>query len=111
MPTVMPMTPTVAPLFTLHHPRAAAIFDNLQMMHDIIAVLLAADTVPRERQREVIHAALAEFQDPTRNVMASEDRMMMGEHMGGIGAMGGPAIGPLPRRETPAAPPAYPHDD
>jgi len=95
MPRVMPMAATVAPLFTERHPRAAAIFDNLHMMHDIISDILAADTVPREKKREVIYAVLAEFRDTTRNVMTREDWLMMGHHMGGIDAMGGPAVGLL----------------
>jgi hypothetical protein len=84
------MTATVAPLFTERHPRAAAIFDNLHMMHDIISDILAADTVPRDAKRHVIYAALAEFRDTTRNVMTRDDWLMMGHHMGGIDAMGGP---------------------
>jgi hypothetical protein len=95
MPRVMPMTATVAPLFTERHPRAAAIFDNLHMMHDIISDILAADTVARPRKREVIYAALAEFRDTTRNVMTHDDWLMMGHHMGGIEAMGGPVLGLL----------------
>jgi hypothetical protein len=95
MPRVMPMTATVAPLFTERHPRAAAIFDNLHMMHDIISDILAADTVPRNAKRDVIYATLAEFRDTTRNVMTREDWLMMGHHMGGIEAMGGPVLGLL----------------
>lgn len=108
MPRVMPMTATVAPLFTARHPRAAAIFDNLHMTHDIISDILAADTVPRDRKREVIYSVLAAFRDTTRNVMTREEWMMMGEHMGGIDAMGGPVLG-LIRTASPAgagAPPA-----
>ncbi|HXV85867.1 MAG TPA: hypothetical protein VD793_04165 [Gemmatimonadales bacterium] len=100
MPQVMPMTPTVAPLFTERHPRAAAIFDNLHMMHDIISDILAADTVPRGAKRQVIYAALAEFRDTTRNIMTFDDWMMMGHHMGGIDAMGGPVVGLLLRPRT-----------
>ena len=96
MPRVMPMTVTVAPHFTEGHPRAAAIFDNLHMMHDIISDILVADTVPREKKREVIYAVLAEFRDPARNVMTRDEWLMMGHHMGGIDAMGGPATGLLP---------------
>lgn len=96
MPAVMPMTAKVAPEFARRHPRAAAIFDNLHMMHDIISDILAADTVPRAAKRRVIHAALDEFQDSTRNVMTSEEWLVMGEHMGGVAAMGGPAVGLLP---------------
>ena len=95
MPRVMPMTATVAPLFTERHPRAAAIFDNLHMMHDIISDILAADTVPRDAKRDVIYAALAEFRDATRNVMTRDDWLMMGHHMGGLEAMGGPVLGLL----------------
>jgi len=114
MPRVMPMTPTVAPLFTARHPRAAAIFDNLHMMHDIISDILAADTVPRARKRQVIYQALDELQSSARNVMSREDWMMMGDHMGGVGAMGGPVPRPsllrgdstvVPAR-APARPPA-----
>ena len=95
MPRVMPMTATVAPEFTKRHPRAAAIFDNLHMMHDIISDILAADTVPRAKKRDVIYAVLAEFRDTTRNVMTHDDWLMMGHHMGGIEAMGGPVLGLL----------------
>jgi len=95
MPRVMPMTPTVAPLFTERHPRAAAIFDNLHMMHDIISDILAADTVPRNRKREVIYAVLDEFRDAARNVVTQDEWVMMGHHMGGVEAMGGPVLGLL----------------
>ena len=108
MPRVMPMTATVAPEFTQRHPRAAAIFDNLHMTHDIISDVLAADTVPRARKREVIYGVLAEFRDTTRNVMTRIEWQTMGDHMGGIDAMGGPAVGLLPREPRPA--PAKPHE-
>ena len=70
------------------------------MTHDIISDILAADTVPRNRKRAVIYAVLAEFRDTTRNVMTREEWMMMGDHMGGIEAMGGPV---LPNAGPPAA--------
>lgn len=92
MPHVMPMTATVAPEFTRRHPRAATIFDNLHMMHDIISDILAADTVPRAKKRDVISAVLVEFRDSTRNVMTRDEWLTMGTHMGGIWAMGGPAL-------------------
>ncbi len=109
MPAVMPMTATVAPLFTARHPRAAAIFDNLHMMHDIISDILAADTVPRARKREVIVEALREFQSGERNVMTREEWLMMGEHMGGIGAMGGPVPRPAALRAPADSTRAAPH--
>jgi hypothetical protein len=110
MPRVMPMTATVAPLFTARHPRAAAIFDNLHMTHDIISDILAADTVPRTRKRAVIYAVLAEFRDTTRNVMTHDEWLMMGHHMGGIDVMGGPVLGLLRLpADSVAKPRATPH--
>jgi phosphinothricin acetyltransferase len=94
-PRVMPMTATIAPRFSAAHPRAAAIFDNLHMTHDIISDILAADTVPRSRKREVIYAALDAMQDSTRDVMTAAEWRDMGEMMGGAAAMGGPATGLL----------------
>ena len=104
-PKVMPMTSAVAPQFSRAHPRAAVIFDNLHMMHDIISDILAADTVPPDRKREVIYEALAEFRDSTENVMSLDEWRNMAEMMGGLQAMGGPAtdiLGPPPSRAAPA---------
>ena len=93
-PSVMPMTAGVAPEFARRHPRAAAIFDNLHMMHDIISDVLAAEAVPHERKRAVIYEQLAELRDGSRNTMSDEDQTHMVHHMGGVDAMGGPAIPP-----------------
>ncbi len=71
-PTSMPMTPQVAPTFTARHPRAAAIFDNLHSLHDIISDILLSDVVAPEDKRAAITAALEEFRDGTRNVMSDE---------------------------------------
>ncbi len=94
-PGAMPMTATIAPAFSAAHPRAAVIFDNLHMMHDIISDVLATDTIPRNRKRALIYEQLAEFRDGTRDVMTMDEWKQMGEMMGGIGAMGGPATGLL----------------
>ena len=91
-PKVMPMAAGVAPRFSSAHPRAAVIFDNLHMMHDIISDILQNDTVPAVGKREAIHAALDEFQDSTSNVMTMGMWRSMPEHMGGVVAMGGPAL-------------------
>ena len=101
MPRVMPLTPTIAPEFTRRHRRAAAIFDNLHMMHDIVSDILTSPRVSRDHKRAAIYAALAEFRDTTHNVMSQEEWLMMGHHMGGIGAMGGPAMGLLPSAHRP----------
>ncbi|HEV8358380.1 MAG TPA: hypothetical protein VGQ17_16620 [Gemmatimonadales bacterium] len=97
-PQVMPMTPAVAPRFTARHPRAAAIFDNLHMMHDIISDILASDRVPRAGKAKAIEAALAEFRDGSKATMSAEDWRGMAEMMGGVARMGGVAwpIAPPP---------------
>lgn len=95
MPRVMPMTPGVAPAFTERHPEAAAIFDNLHMLHDVISDILVADAVPDKRA--AIYRALGEFQDASRDVMTREEWAEMVHHMGGVGAMGG-AVLPLEHR-------------
>jgi len=107
MPAVMPMTATIAPEFAKRHPRAAAIFDNLHMAHDIIPHILVSGAVPRERKRDVIYAQLRELADSSRNVMSWDDWREMGDMMGGVAAMGGPAVGILP--EAPRADSAAKH--
>ena len=93
LPTVMPMTSAVAPLFSERHPRAAIIFDNLHMLHDIISDILVSTQIPKSGKRDAIYAALREFQDGSRNTMELEHWRMMGEHMGGVAKMGGRAGG------------------
>jgi len=89
-PDVMPMTSTIAPEFTRAHPRAAAIFDNLHALHDVISDILLNDAVvPPGRKRAVIYRAIAEYQDPTRDVESDEHWRMMGEMVGGVERMGG----------------------
>jgi hypothetical protein len=91
VPRVMPMTATVAPRFSRRHPRAAVIFDNLHMMHDIISDILIADTLSRQEKGRIIGQQLAEFRDPTRNVMSMDEWWAMGDMMGGVEMMGGQA--------------------
>ena len=94
MPKVMPMTAAVAPEFARRHPRAAAVFDNLHMMHDIVSDLLMADSLDSGGTRAAIYAQLDEFRDSSRNVMPLEHWWMMGDMMGGVDLMGGTGIGP-----------------
>ncbi|MGH7509999.1 MAG: hypothetical protein ACREMZ_11060 [Gemmatimonadales bacterium] len=93
MPKIMPMTAAVAPNFSAAHPRAAVIFDNLHMMHDIISDILTADTVPHGSKGEMIERQLDKLQDPFRDVMSLDEWRMMAEHMGGVELMGGRATG------------------
>ncbi|MEP7069750.1 MAG: hypothetical protein ABI789_10935, partial [Usitatibacter sp.] len=104
MPANMPMTPAIAPRFTAAHPRAAIIFDNLHMMHDIISDVLAADTIPRDRKAAMIDRQLDRLQDTTRDVMATTEWHNMAAMMGGVATMGGPATGLLVEGVTAPAP-------
>jgi hypothetical protein len=68
-PSTMPMTAEVSPRFAAAHPRAAAIFDNLHMMHDIISDVLASPSMSVAQKREEILRQLAEMRDGSRNLM------------------------------------------
>jgi hypothetical protein len=109
-PTVMPMTSGIAPTFSGAHPRAAVIFDNLHMMHDIISDVLASPTIPKGEKRATIYRQLAEFRNPATNVISLDEWRMMADHMGGVDAMGGPALGPpgRPPGRAPSVPQAAP---
>ena len=100
-PKNMPMTSAIAPRFSAAHPRAAVIFDNLHMMHDIISDILTTPAIPTNEKRRVINEQLDKLQDSTRDVMSMEEWRMMADHMGGVEVMGGPATGLL--RESHAA--------
>jgi hypothetical protein len=93
-PYVMPMTPAIAPLFTQRYPDAAAVFDNLHSMHDVISDILASDVVPRGRKRAEILAALSRYRDDTTEVMSRADWLGMSSAMG-LENQGGPVVGVL----------------
>lgn len=94
LPHVMPMTPGVAPLFTARYPEAAAIFDNLHSLHDVISDVLANDAVPRNRKRAEILAAAARYRDDTTEVISRDDWLGMASGMG-VENQGGPVVGVL----------------
>ena len=104
MPKMMPMASAVAPKFSAAHPRAAVIFDNLHMMHDIISDILTADTIPHEKKGRMIDEQLDKLQDPTRDVMSLDEWRMMADHMGGVEVMGGRATGLVRSVQAPTAP-------
>jgi hypothetical protein len=74
------------------------------MMHDIISDILVANTIPPEKKREVIYAQLDELQDTTSNVMSWDEWRNMGEMMGGVAIMGGPATALLAGVHAPVTP-------
>jgi hypothetical protein len=114
LPTEMPMSPAIAPMFTERHPRAAAIFDNLHMMHDVISDILASDEVGDKRA--AIYDATRQFTDPAHLTTSREDWMTMAVAHG-LGSQGGPALGIIRRPDADAgheehgAEPAVPADD
>ena len=104
MPKMMPMTSAVAPKFSAAHPRAAVIFDNLHMTHDIISDILTADTIPHEKKGQIIDQQLDKLQDSTRDVMSLDEWRMMADHMGGVEVMGGRATDLVQLVQAPATP-------
>ena len=94
-PSYMPMTSAIAPRFSAAHPRAAVIFDNLHMMHDIISDILTTDSIPDRSKGRVINQQLDKLQDSSQDVMSMDEWRMMADHMGGVNVMGGPATGLL----------------
>jgi len=94
MPYVMPMTPGVAPVFTQRYPDAAAIFDNLHSMHDVISDILLSDAVPRDKKRAEILLAASRYRDDTTEVITSSEWLGMAAAMG-VENQGGPVVGVL----------------
>jgi hypothetical protein len=91
MPSMMPMTPAVAPRFTKRYPEAAVIFDNLHAMHDVISDILASPAIPPSGKRAAILAAAARYRDDTSNITTVAEWKEMATSMG-AGHMGGAAI-------------------
>jgi hypothetical protein len=89
-PTMMPMSPSIAPLFTSRYPEAAIIFDNLHSLHDVVSDILANPSVPRSEKRKVILTAAAAYRDNHTSVTSVADWHAMSAEMG-LQNMGGPA--------------------
>jgi hypothetical protein len=103
MPTVMPMSPAVAPEFTARYPDAAIIFDNLHSLHDVVSDILADSSIARSQKRPMILRAAAAYRDSTTLVTSraewQEMSAMMGvEKMGGLAPRPGALPPTLPRR-------------
>jgi hypothetical protein len=112
MPTVMPMTATVAPRFADRYPEAAIIFDNLHSMHDVVSDILVSSKVPRTKKRAAILEAARRYRDDESNVTSVDAWRSMSSGMGAA-HMGGVALEaraePLsPAERTAPAPMAMP---
>jgi hypothetical protein len=88
LPSMMPMSPAIAPRFTARYPDAAAIFDNLHSMHDIVSDILTDPALPRSQKRRAILAAAARYRDDTSHVTTVEAWRSMAIEMG-VANMGG----------------------
>ncbi len=95
-PTEMPMAPTIAPSLLHWHPRAAAILDNLNMMHEVVADLLVHPDVTD--RPAAIELAISEFVDPGYRLVDRAGWLLMSLRHG-IFNQGGPALGTLERSE------------
>ncbi|MEX2583617.1 MAG: hypothetical protein WD766_10095 [Gemmatimonadota bacterium] len=95
MPQQMPTPAAVAPELVREHPRAAAILDNLHILHASIADVLAGDADSRSAG---LQTALADVQDPT-HMAVNEYDWILNSLRHGIFYQGGPAIGRIDRPE------------
>ncbi len=88
VPTTMPMSAAIAPLFSERYPEAAIVFDNLHALHDAVSDILASSMVPRSGKREAVHRALSRYRDSTTSVTTRAEWRTMSVEMGASG-MGG----------------------
>ncbi len=99
LPSEMPMTPAISPVFTERYPEFAAIFDNLHMMHDVVSDILVSDAVGRDRVQGELWQQVGHFLDPDAMSTSIEAWIAMAlAH--GVDAQGGPAVGWLPEVPT-----------
>jgi hypothetical protein len=97
LPTIMPMSAAIAPMFSELYPEAAIIFDNLHSLHDVVSDILANPAVPRSQKRDAMLAAAARYRDATSNVTTVEAWRTMAAEMG-VQNMGG--LPPIPSRRN-----------
>jgi hypothetical protein len=81
MPSMMPMSAAVAPVFSTRHPEAAIIFDNLHALHDVVSDLLLSDVVPTNRKREIILRAAAAYRDDSTSITTRSEWLEMSQMM------------------------------
>lgn len=90
LPTVMPMSPAVAPRFAELYPEASIVFDNLHALHDVAADILASPIIPSSQKRAAILRAAAAYRDSTTGVTSRDEWRQHSLHMG-LEQMGGRA--------------------
>jgi len=95
-PTELPLAPPIAPGLVAQHPRAAAILDNLNMMHDVLADILVSHEV--EDVHVAIDEAVSQFLDPGYRVVTRQNWILMALRHS-IFNQGGPALGVMTSSE------------
>lgn len=88
-PTELPLAPSIAPGLVAVHERSAAILDNLNMLQDVLADILAHPRVPNPRA--AIDEAIAQFIDRNYRVVDVDEWIKMALRHS-IFAQGGPAL-------------------
>ncbi len=89
-PAELPLAPSIAPELVTTHLRTAAIIDNLNMMHAVLADILVHPKV--DRVRAALDQVIAQFTDRNYRVVEVDDWIRMALRHG-IFEQGGPAIG------------------
>jgi hypothetical protein len=90
LPTVMPQSSEIAPVFSERYPEAAIIFDNLHSLHDVASDILADPAIPRGQKRQALIDAAAHYRDDTSSIVSVEEWKAMAHAMD-LTRMGGPA--------------------
>jgi hypothetical protein len=95
MPSEMPTAPAIAPSLAQRHPRAAAIFDNVHLLHHVIADILSS---ARPDHDPAIKLAIDTLVSPRQLIVSREDWVLTSLRRG-IWWQGGPAIGRMDEPE------------
>jgi hypothetical protein len=90
LPTAMPQSSEIAPIFTERYPEVAIIFDNLHSLHDVASDILADPAIPRGEKRRALMEAAGRYRDDTSSVVSIEQWKAMARAMD-LAKMGGPA--------------------
>lgn len=88
-PTELPLAPSIAPGLVTAHERAAAIIDNLHLLHEVLAEILVHPDATNPRG--AIDAAVALFTDRGARIVAVDDWIKMALRHS-IFEQGGPAL-------------------
>lgn len=88
-PTELPLAPSIAPGLVTAHERAAAIIDNLNLLHDVIADILVHPKATNPRP--AIADAIALFSDRRARIVDVDEWIKMALRHG-IFEQGGPAL-------------------